>query len=136
MAHHFWIQFSSDHTPRSHHSTKFVRHIYHPIHLLDSCSEQDGVIGRANTIPWHYPADLRHFRRVTRGHAVLAGRVTYETFKPCPLPQRLNFVLTHDPAYPVAEGVIVCTSLADVLAYNHKKLLSLAVFKSTSKLYL
>lgn len=48
--------------------------------------------------------------------------MTYETFKPCPLPQRLNFVLTRDPAYSVAESVIVCTSLADVLAYNHKKL--------------
>ena len=48
---------------------------------------------------------MKHFRRVTRGHAVVAGRKTYETFQTRPLPQRRNFVLTRNPAYAVAEGV-------------------------------
>ena len=59
--------------------------------------------------------DMKHFRRVTRGHAVVAGRKTYETFQTRPLPQRLNFVLTRNPDYAVSEGVVVCTSLAEVL---------------------
>ena len=54
--------------------------------ILIAALSENGVIGRDNTIPWHYPADMKHFRRVTRGHAVVAGRKTYETFqtRPCP----------------------------------------------------
>ena len=83
--------------------------------IIIAALSENGVIGRDNAIPWHYPADMKHFRRVTRGHAVVAGRKTYETFQARPLPQRRNFVLTRNPAYSVAEGVVVCTSLAEVL---------------------
>ena len=83
--------------------------------ILIAALSENRVIGRDNAIPWHYPADMRHFRRVTRGHAVVAGRKTYETFQTRPLPRRRNFVLTRNPAYAVAEGVVVCTSLAEVL---------------------
>ena len=83
--------------------------------ILIAALSENRVIGRDNSIPWHYPADMKHFRRVTRGHAVVAGRKTYETFQTRPLPNRLNFVLTRNPAYAVAEGVVVCTSLAEVL---------------------
>ena len=83
--------------------------------ILIAALSENRVIGRDNAIPWHYPADLRHFRRVTRGHAVVAGRKTYETFQTRPLPQRRNFVLTRNPAYAVAEGVVVCASLAEAL---------------------
>ena len=83
--------------------------------IIIAALSENRVIGRDNAIPWHYPADMQHFRRVTRGHAVVAGRKTYETFQTRPLPQRLNFVLTRNPAYVVAEGVVVCASLAEVL---------------------
>ena len=83
--------------------------------ILIAALSENRVIGRDNAIPWHYPADMKHFRRVTRGHAVVAGRKTYETFQTRPLPQRRNFVLTRNPAYAVAEGVVVCASLAEVL---------------------
>ena len=82
--------------------------------ILIAALSENRVIGRDNAIPWHYPADLRHFRRVTRGHAVVAGRKTYETFQTRPLPQRRNFVLTRNPAYWAA-GAVVCQSLAEVL---------------------
>ncbi|MDE2705941.1 MAG: dihydrofolate reductase, partial [Gemmatimonadota bacterium] len=62
--------------------------------IIIAALSKNRVIGRDNAIPWHYPADMKHFRRVTRGHAVVAGRKTYETFQTRPLPQRLNFVLT------------------------------------------
>ena len=76
--------------------------------IIIAALSENRVIGRDNAIPWHYPADMRHFRRVTRGHAVVAGRKTYETFQTRPLPQRRNFVLTRNPAWlsslAVAEG--------------------------------
>ena len=78
--------------------------------IIIAALSENRVIGRDNAIPWHYPADMKHFRRVTRGHAVVAGRKTYETFQTRPLPQRLNFVLTRNRAYAVAEGVAVCAS--------------------------
>lgn len=94
--------------------------------ILIAALSANRVIGRDNAIPWHYPADMKHFRRVTRGHAVVAGRKTYETFQTRPLPKRLNFVLTRNPAYAVAEGVVVCASLPEVLqrarAYGSEKL--------------
>ena len=83
--------------------------------IIIAALSKNRVIGRDNAIPWHYPADLKHFRRVTGGHAVVAGRKTYETFQTRPLPQRLNFVVTRKPDYPVAAGVVVCASLAEVL---------------------
>ena len=87
--------------------------------IIIAALSKNRVIGRDNAIPWHYPADMKHFRRVTRGHAVVAGRKTYETFQTRPLPQRRNFVLTRNPAYAVAEGVVVCASLAEVLQRAH-----------------
>ena len=53
-----------------------------------------GVIGRDGKLPWHLPADLRHFRRVTLGHTVIMGRRTYDSIGR-PLPKRRNIVVTH-----------------------------------------
>ena len=56
----------------------------------------NGVIGVDGDLPWHLPDDLRWFKRVTSGHAVIMGRKTWQTL-PGPLPRRLNVVLTRDP---------------------------------------
>jgi dihydrofolate reductase len=37
------------------------------------------VIGRGGALPWHLPADLRHFRALTTGHVVVMGRLTHES---------------------------------------------------------
>lgn len=57
---------------------------------------QGGVIGRDGALPWHLPADLKHFRELTLGRAVIMGRATYESIGK-PLPQRLNIVLSRQP---------------------------------------
>lgn len=57
---------------------------------------ENGVIGRAGTMPWHLPADLVHFRRVTLGKSVVMGRHTYEAIGR-PLPGRRNIVVTRNP---------------------------------------
>jgi dihydrofolate reductase len=53
------------------------------------------VIGNAGALPWHIPEDLRHFKNVTLGHAVIMGRKTYDSVGK-PLPKRRNIVVTRD----------------------------------------
>lgn len=64
----------------------------------------NGVIGRDGKLPWHYPEDLKHFKTVTTGHAVVMGRKTWESIGK-PLPNRRNIVLTRNAAYPLPAGV-------------------------------
>jgi dihydrofolate reductase len=75
------------------------------------------VIGRDGGMPWHLPGDLRRFRELTTGHAVVMGRRTYESLPPAfrPLPDRRNVVLTSDPAYR-ARGAEVVADLEAALA--------------------
>ena len=61
----------------------------------------NGVIGRDNALPWHLSDDLKRFKALTVGHAVLMGRRTFESLAR-PLPDRLNLVLTRDPAWRAA----------------------------------
>ncbi|HEX3847667.1 MAG TPA: dihydrofolate reductase [Steroidobacteraceae bacterium] len=60
-------------------------------------SEND-AIGRANRLPWHLPADLRHFKALTVGKPVLMGRKTLESIGK-PLPERPNIVLSRSSAF-------------------------------------
>jgi dihydrofolate reductase len=75
------------------------------------------VIGRDGGLPWHLPGDLRRFRELTTGHAVVMGRRTYESLPDAfrPLPNRRNVVLSADPAYR-ADGAEVVTGLEAALA--------------------
>ncbi|MFP4144102.1 MAG: dihydrofolate reductase [Phycisphaeraceae bacterium] len=75
---------------------------------------ENRVIGRAGDLPWHLPADLRRFKQVTRGHAVVMGRRTFESIGK-PLPGRRNLVLTRDRDWQ-AEGAEVVHSLDEAVA--------------------
>lgn len=74
---------------------------------------ENRVIGRDNRLPWHLPADLRHFRQLTLGKPVLMGRRTHESIGR-PLPERINIVVTRDRDYE-ATGCIVAHSLESAL---------------------
>ena len=78
--------------------------------IVVACAK-DGVIGKDNTMPWHLPADLQHFKRVTLGHPLIMGRKTFESIGR-PLPGRTSFVITRQRDWQ-ADGVIVCHSLED-----------------------
>jgi len=55
------------------------------------------VIGSRNDLPWYLPADLKHFKELTTGHAVIMGRKTFESIYSRlhgPLPNRRNIVIT------------------------------------------
>jgi dihydrofolate reductase len=75
------------------------------------------VIGRDGDLPWHLPADMRHFRELTMGAAVVMGRKTYESIPERfrPLPGRRNLVLSRTPGLAL-EGAEVFGSLDDALA--------------------
>jgi len=74
----------------------------------------DRVIGKDNQMPWHMPADLAHFKRITLGKPVLMGRKTFESIGR-PLPGRRNLVISRNPDYR-AEGIEVVSSVEAALA--------------------
>jgi len=78
---------------------------------------RNGVIGVDNRLPWHLPADLKHFRALTMGHTVIMGRKTWESLpdKFRPLPGRQNIVITRNADYR-SEGAVVVGSLPAALA--------------------
>jgi len=71
------------------------------------------VIGRDNGLPWHLPADLQHFKRITMGKPILMGRRTWESIGR-PLPGRTSIVITRDAGY-AAPGCIVVHSVEAAL---------------------
>lgn len=75
---------------------------------------ENGVIGRDGDLPWHLPRDLAHFKRTTRGHAVLMGRRTWESL-PFPLPERRNLVVSRQPGF-TADGAEVFPSVEAAIA--------------------
>jgi len=70
---------------------------------------ENRTIGRDNRLPWHLPADLRHFKQLTMGKPVLMGRRTHESIGRA-LPERTNIVISRDRNY-TAPGCIVAHSL-------------------------
>ncbi len=83
--------------------------------IIIAAISHNGAIGRDNDIPWHYPQDMQHFRKTTRGYPVIAGRKTYESFQVRPLPRRLNIVLSRNPHYKAEGGVPVCANLQQAI---------------------
>nr|APO30046.1 Dihydrofolate reductase [uncultured bacterium] len=57
----------------------------------------DNAIGKNNKLLWRLPADMRRFKDLTTGHAVIMGRKTFESLPKGPLPNRKNVVLTTLP---------------------------------------
>lgn len=72
------------------------------------------VIGDGNKMPWHLPADLRHFKKTTLGKPVIMGRKTFESIGSKPLPMRVNIVVTRDRAFQ-ASGVVIAHDLQQAL---------------------
>ena len=82
---------------------------------------EERVIGRDGGIPWHIPDDLKLFRELTMGHAVVMGRKTFESMGK-PLKGRLNIVIssmlqatlrgTEDES---KGGIVICPTFEDAL---------------------
>jgi len=82
------------------------------ISIIVAVSE-NRVIGRDNDLPWHLPADLKHFLSTTRGHTVIMGRKTFESLQQ-PLTNRPNIIITRDRSYH-ADSAAVTHSLREAI---------------------
>lgn len=74
---------------------------------------ENNVIGRDGHLPWHLSADLKRFKAITTGHAIILGRKNYDDIGR-PLPNRTNYVLTRNKDFQ-APGCIVCSSLEQAI---------------------
>lgn len=72
------------------------------------------IIGANNSLPWHLPADFKHFKEVTMGKPILMGRKTFESIGR-PLPGRTNIIITNNKLYS-AKGCHVVNSIDEALA--------------------
>ncbi len=75
---------------------------------------KNGVIGKANDLPWRLPDDMKFFMQTTSGHHVVMGRKNYESLpeKFKPLPNRTNIVITRQKNFK-ADGCTVANQLED-----------------------
>jgi len=74
---------------------------------------KNNELGKNNTLLWHLPADMKHFRETTSGRSVIMGRKTFESIGK-PLPNRKNIVITRDQNYK-KEGIEVVHSLEEAI---------------------
>jgi dihydrofolate reductase len=73
-----------------------------------------GVIGARDTLPWHIPAELKNFKKITTGNTVIMGRKTFESIGRT-LPCRNNIIISSSPLITV-QGAVVCSSIAEAVA--------------------
>lgn len=75
---------------------------------------EDGAIGKDNNLLCYLPTDLKHFKQITMGHAIIMGRKTFESLPKGALPGRRNIVVSRNPNFK-AEGATVCASIDEAL---------------------
>jgi dihydrofolate reductase len=85
-----------------------------PLISIVAALAENRVIGLGNRLPWHLPADLARFKRLTLDKPVVMGRRTWESL-PGLLPRRTHIVITRDLSYR-AEGCLVVHSPEAALA--------------------
>lgn len=74
---------------------------------------KNGAIGKGNDLLFKIKDDLKRFKALTKGHPIIMGRKTFESIGR-PLPERTNFVITHNPNFK-SEGVIVVHSIEEAI---------------------
>ena len=85
------------------------------------------VIGKNNKLPWNLPEDMKYFREKTKGHVMIMGRKTFESFGGKPLPNRFHIVITRNPDYKfehpqvqVVQDMKMAMELAHMLTEKYK----------------
>lgn len=75
------------------------------ISMIAACAE-NRAIGKDNGLMWHMPEDLKFFKRKTKGHHVIMGRRTFESFEGT-LPKRTNIIITRRKDYSAPDCLVV-----------------------------
>jgi len=76
-------------------------------------ADENNVIGKDNTLPWHLPDEMQFFREKTKGHSVIMGRKNHESIGRV-LPNRRNIVITRQKDYQ-SDGCEVVHSLDEAI---------------------
>tara|TARA_B110000444_G_C18831461_1_gene593465 strand:+ start:689 stop:1198 length:510 start_codon:yes stop_codon:yes gene_type:complete len=84
--------------------------------ILIAAAAENNVLGKDNRLIWHIPEDLKRFKRLTQGHAIIMGRKTFESM-PKALPKRTNIILTRNKKYK-AENALIAHTLEEALVYT------------------
>ncbi len=77
------------------------------------------VIGKDNSMPWHFPHDLERFKEYTQGNGIIMGRKTHESIGSV-LPGRDNIIITRQSDYTVP-GAVVYTDLDEAIQFASLK---------------
>ena len=85
--------------------------------IIIAAMNTKGVIGAGGKIPWHIPEDVKRFKELTMGHAVLMGRKTYESIGRM-LPGRRNIVVTSDSSFTGEHYPSIGAALAELQQEN------------------
>ena len=83
-------------------------------------ADENNAIGKNKQMLWHLPYDLKNFKELTTGHAVIMGRRTFESLPSGALPNRKNVVLTSVPE-AIVDNVFACSSLEEAIALCSKE---------------
>ncbi len=76
---------------------------------------KNGEIGKDNSLLWHLPKDLKRFKALTQGNAVIMGRKTFESIGK-PLPNRINIVITKSKLTKI-DGCVMANSIEDAIIH-------------------
>lgn len=79
---------------------------------------RDMGLGKGDELLYRLSDDMKHFKSLTMGHAIVMGRKTFESFPKGPLPGRRNIVISRNPEYK-ADGAEIYMSLADAIEAAH-----------------
>lgn len=82
--------------------------------ILIAAVSDNGIIGKGNRLIWHLPSDLKRFKKLTSGHAIIMGRKTFESIRKA-LPERENIVITRNTDYS-ASGIKTSDSLRKAIS--------------------
>ncbi|MBP1637804.1 MAG: dihydrofolate reductase [Bacteroidetes bacterium] len=102
------------------------------------------AIGKNNKLLWHLPADMKHFKEMTTGHAVVMGKRTFESLPNGPLPNRKNIVLTSIPegdfdkyyeATSIKDAIFLCENEEEVFIIGGASIFAQAI-KSVDNMYI
>lgn len=83
------------------------------VSLIVAVDQKNGI-GKNNQLPWHLPADLQHFKKITTGFPIIMGRKTYDSIGK-PLPNRRNIVISRQESLQIS-GVEICESLQNAIS--------------------
>ncbi|NND15694.1 MAG: dihydrofolate reductase [Eudoraea sp.] len=89
--------------------------------IMIAAAGDKNELGKDNSLLWHLPDDFKRFKKITRGHKIIMGRKTFESF-PKPLVDRKHIVISRNPVYTIDHpDCVVVTSLEEALRFVHEE---------------